>query len=304
MRDAAAIRERAREVLTGMLHRPTMYGWGQSYEGVVRGQLHDLAFIDEREEQLASALEELERRGLFSALGAWGVLSARFGPGDYTDELASIYAHVAAQLGYFQPARRLSDVEWGRVGDLPVWAAAEPRAVADVRARLGEPSYQRLGQTPSVLAYVGPNDGAWLYLDFGEGGALRDIRLPVSPFSAACVDLRPAGAADAEAPEAVYRRFLVASLSGDEAQIRPLIIEPEDPSVLWEAPYPEDVARLLAAQYRSTPVLRVPAPDESVHVTSAELPEPLMLVRSGTSWRVDPTPLVRLWRRARAAPRN
>jgi hypothetical protein len=301
MRDATAIRDRAREVLTGMLHRPSMYGCDQFYEGAVRGQLHDLAFIDEREEELASVLKEMERRGLFSALGAWGVLAARLGPGDYTDELASIYAHVAAQLGYFQPARRLSDLEWGGVGDLPVWAAEKPRTVADVRARLGEPSYQNLGRTPMVLAYAGPNDGAWLYLDFADG-ALRDIRLPVSPFSAACVDLRPA--ADAETPEAVYRRFLVASLSGDEAQIRPLIIEPEDPSVLWEKPYPEDVARLLAAHYRSTPVLRVPPPDDSVHVTSAELPEPLRLVRSGVTWRVDPASLVRLWRQARAAPRN
>jgi hypothetical protein len=301
MRDAAAIRERAQEVLTGILHRPSMYGVGRSYECVVRGQLGDLAFIDEREAELASALKELERRELFSALGAWGVLSATFGPGDYTDELASIYAHVAAQLGYFQPARRLSDVEWERISELPVWAGEGPRAVADVRARLGEPSYQRRGQAPSVLAYAGPNDVAWLYLDF-EGGALRDIRLPVSPFSAACVDLRPA--ADAETPEAVYRRFLVASLSGDEAQIRPLIIERDDPSILWEAPYPEDVARLLAAQYRSTPVLRVSAPDESVHVASAELPEPLRLVRSGASWRVDPAPLVGLWRQARAASRN
>ncbi len=37
---------------------PAHHVRGESYEGVVRGQLHDLAFIDEREEELATVLEQ------------------------------------------------------------------------------------------------------------------------------------------------------------------------------------------------------------------------------------------------------
>jgi hypothetical protein len=243
MRDAREIRERVQKVLTGMLHRPSMYEEGRSYEGVVRGQLSELAFIDERETELRAAFALLEPRGLWSEYGAWGVLSAALGPGDHTDELASIYAWVAAQLRYFEAARRLSDLEWARARDVSAWARESPDVIgmADVVARFGAPSYQRAGQTPTVLAYAGPDDAAWLYFDFDEAGALRDVRLPAR-FPEACVDLRKTVAAEVEAPEDVYRRFLIASLSGDEAAIRPLILPSEDPSVLWAGAYPDDVA--------------------------------------------------------------
>jgi hypothetical protein len=286
-----------------MLHRPGMYEVGRPFERVVRGALADLAFIDERDDELAAAFAQLRRRGQFSAYGTYGVLCAALGPGDYTEALASIYACVAAQLGYFEPARRLSDLEWARISNVESWAREKPRSRDDVIARLGPPSYQCPAQRPSVLAYAGPNDSAWLYLDLPpDADELRGIRLPTAPFATACIDLR-ARAEEAVAPEDVYRQFLIASLSGDEASIRPLILPREDPSLLWAGAYPEDVARLLAAQYRSVQVMRVSAPAESVSLVSEAFPEPLTLLRAGSSWLVDPEPLLRL-RRERAADRK
>jgi hypothetical protein len=182
-------------------------------------------------------------------------------------------------------------LEWARARDVSAWAKESLRVAADVVARFGPPSYQQAGQTPTVFAYAGPDDAAWLYFDF-EDGALRDVRLPAR-FPDALVDLRPSTAAEVEAPEDVYRRFLIKSLSGDEAAIRSLILPSEDPSVLWEGAYPDDVARVLAAQYRSMQVVRNLEPAEAVSLVSEGFGEPLTLVRAGATWRVDPTPLVR-----------
>src|SRR5690349_18787309 len=125
MRTADHIRERAVAQADGMLRRPSMYGIGQSLECTIRAQLQDLAFIDARETELERLFDDLRERGLFGPLGSWGVLSSVLGTGDFTDEIASIYARLASRLHYFQPARRLPSADIAIAVDGAVaWARA------------------------------------------------------------------------------------------------------------------------------------------------------------------------------------
>lgn len=272
-----------------------MYGTGQAFEGTIRAQLQDLAFIDAREAEL----DLLGARGSFGALGAWGALAGVCrAVSDHTDQLASIYARVAAQLGYLAPARRLTRAEWDRARDVEDWVRREPRLPADVERRFGAPSYKRSGQSPRVLGYAGPDDDAWLYFDFsdaGDGDRLEYVRLPRHPFAASVVDLS-SGADDPVSPEDVYRRFLVASLSGDMARILPLLVSHEDPAPLWAGAYPADVASLLAETYEQMHVVRATGEMESVVLLSEGCPVPLTMVRDGETWRVDADPLLRFLR--------
>lgn len=102
MGTAIEIRERTAATLESMLMRPHMYGTGQPFEGAVRMQLQDLAFIDSREAALDHELDRLRAYGLFGALGAWGALANAFhDESDYTDQLASIYAVSRRSLDTF-----------------------------------------------------------------------------------------------------------------------------------------------------------------------------------------------------------
>jgi hypothetical protein len=299
MRTILEVREQALTHLQGMLLRPSMYGMGGFYEAAVTSQLHDLAFIDSREEELTRALDQLREQGMSGALGVTGALAAALhDDSDHTDELASIYARIAATLGYFVPARRLTAAEWSRARRVRAWATKQPRVMADVEERFGPPSYKRCGQGARIVAYAGPTDEAWLYFDFGGDPAhrlLECVRLPVSPFERSLLELRPR-AADAGSPEEAYRAFLIASLSGDAGRILPLLATREDPAILCSGSYPEDVALLLGATYEAMDVIRVSAATDRVVLLSDGCPVPLAVVREGSSWRVDADPLIRIRR--------
>ena len=195
MRSAEEIRAGKLSTLQSVLVRPGMWGGGFMYEAAVRGVLQDLAFIDEREPQLEREIDDLRAQRLCSNTGVQGVL-AQLDEDEWvvTHRTASVYARVAAQLGYFQPSRRLTAQEWVRAKrDASAWARRAPRTSTDVTARLGPPSYECAGQWPPVLGYAGPGNDAWLYFDFPNGGAERPlefVRLPRRPFARCVIDLR------------------------------------------------------------------------------------------------------------------
>ena len=83
-----------------------MYGGGQGFEAAVVHQLADVAFIDGEDDKLAAAREQLVENRWFGERGVWGVLAST-NRGDCTEAIASIYARIAAQLGFFELARRL-----------------------------------------------------------------------------------------------------------------------------------------------------------------------------------------------------
>ena len=105
-------------------------------------------------------------------------------------------------------------------------------------------------------------------------------------------------AADSGTPEGVYRRFMLANLTGDEQAIRPLIIDPEGADVLWQGAYPKDVAALLAEQYQQMEITRVKTPGQDdgpdrVWLQSSASPIPLAVVKSGGTWKVDASPIIK-----------
>lgn len=60
-------------------------------------------------------------------------------------------------------------------------------------------------------------------------------------------------------PEDVYRSFMIANLSGDEAAIRPLVLEHEDAALLWQGACSPEVAAELSDHYRGIEIARVEA---------------------------------------------
>lgn len=303
MRSAEDIRKRAHEALLALLEVPGMFGVGQGYECIVRAQLDDLAFIDSRETELSHEFELLRQRGPWSQFGTWGALASVFGSrSDFTPQLAAIYAQIAARLGYFVPARRMTAVEWERAGDVAEWATAQPRCVDDVKERYGAPSYE--GNWPGALGYAGPSDDEWLYFFSDSAQKNPDLELlflPPLPQTRRWVDLRPKHDGGAS-PEEAYRRFMLATLTGDRASILPLIVVHEDPSCLWEEPYPNEVASGLAGVYAGVQINRISTGAESVVLHSGVCPVPLTVVHDGAQWRIEPDPLIRM--RIQAARAN
>jgi len=305
MRTLSQIRDRAQQGLQFMLTRPSMFGTDSSYEGTVRSQLLDLAFIDDRDADLQAAFDQLRADGLFTALGTYGALAAALGgQSDYTNELASIYARVAAHMGYFEPARRLTPEEWERAcaHDYVAERCATP---SDVIERLGPPSYQNAATSPPVLAYAGASDHAWLYFDFRvrhEERTLMRVRRPISPFRASVVPAGEVSNAGPDSPEEAYRKFFVAMLSGDEARLAPMVVQHESLAQLYDSAYPDEVAELLANQYQNMDVFRTAPPPTTIFVASEAFPFPTAVVHDGDSWRVDADALLSFRTKKGVAP--
>jgi hypothetical protein len=112
----------------------------------------------------------------------------------------------------------------------------------------------------------------------------------------------PGSTADAPgSPESIYRQFMLASLEGNEARIRPLIVERPGAEVLWQGAYPPEVAKGLAEQYRSMRIIRVAGTDKRVTLKSVAVPSSLDVVFDGQRWRLDPAPMIAV-RRAASPP--
>ena len=96
-----------------------------------------------------------------------------------------------------------------------------------------------------------------------------------------------------QSPESVYRRFCLALLHPDEPTIRKLIMDREDADILWkEGSYPDDVAAILASQYRDMTIERIedkstPQRSNRVLLRSSNSSIPIAVVNCGGTWRVD-----------------
>lgn len=112
--------------------------------------------------------------------------------------------------------------------------------------------------------------------------------------------------ADARHPAvAQYRRFMIATLYGDEATIRELILPHDNADVLWAAAYPNDAAALLEQVWRNmhiTRLRRADAPATEVVVCSEAVPFPMTVVETGATWLVDAGPLIEARLAAAADP--
>jgi hypothetical protein len=88
-----------------MVTRPSMWsGHGQAFDGLARGLMADLCFLDEREQDLDDVRAVL--RG-YGPLGVAGPFVALFGKDrNCVAEIASVFAEQFHRLGYL-PAERL-----------------------------------------------------------------------------------------------------------------------------------------------------------------------------------------------------
>jgi hypothetical protein len=103
-------------------------------------------------------------------------------------------------------------------------------------------------------------------------------------------------------PEATYRKFMLANLEGTEEKIRPLVVERPGLEVLWQGPYPAEVAKTARAQYRTMEIVRVTQTPKRVTLTSAAVATELALIRVGGGWRLDASPIIEYRLRARQRP--
>jgi hypothetical protein len=104
-------------------------------------------------------------------------------------------------------------------------------------------------------------------------------------------------------PEAAYRQFMVAYVEASEARIRPLIVERAGAEVLWQPRYSPELAKDLAASYRSMDIIRVKGTDKRVTLKSMAVPSSVDVIFDGQVWRVDPAPIIAV-RRAAEAEKN
>lgn len=257
MRDSVTIRRHIEDQLRSVLARPSMWGGGQAVEFTIRGLLGQLSFIDERETALDDELARLEAEGLFSAMGLCGALMASCGARDdvLPDLVALVLARSAARLGLVPPASRVEAHAFQ--GFVDAFERTEFHRLDELVTRLGAPLKEVTNWT-RICGWAGPTEAQWV-----AAGVDRDRNLEfVAVFGENGAIQRQVD--DTEEAIAAYRRFLSASLDGNEAELRPLMVTRPDPSVLWAAAYPPDVARALRANWSTTPVMQVEPPSDGV----------------------------------------
>ncbi|GHH01035.1 MULTISPECIES: hypothetical protein [Bacteria] len=111
------------------------------------------------------------------------------------------------------------------------------------------------------------------------------------------------GSDTAGSPEDVYRRFMLANLTGDEKAIRSLILDHPDAALLWSGgSYPEPVAAALGKQYREVQITRVTDEPERVVLQSPVAPVPMEVRRVNGAWKLDATPIIEFRKKAAAQP--
>ena len=147
-----------------------MFAIGPDVDLLFVQPLDDLAFIEDREADLAEARDDLiNGRGLSGSTGVWGRFVEKFG-GDppRTEIVASVWASVAHRLGWLAIERKLSLTDLGAVVEATTDLAIGgiPTTASEIIDRFGIFSLEQR----SVGSYV-DSEGSWLSLDF-------DIRNP------------------------------------------------------------------------------------------------------------------------------
>jgi hypothetical protein len=104
---------------------------------------------------------------------------------------------------------------------------------------------------------------------------------------------------DERLPEDVLFDFLIANLRGKEEEIRPLILDHPDASLLWQGAYPPEVAELLAQQYEGMEITRLHEGPDRVSLQCSATPMPLEVVYTDGEWRVDASCIIAFRRRAK-----
>lgn len=176
-----------------------MYACGEhGVQDFLMNVLDDLAFIDEREEELERVYGRLKERGLWCETRFYGILRREFPKANSLgNEIASVLAEVAHQLGYLTIDQRIWKTEWRAMRKFVRESCPKQDwHVADVVERFGEPSLVIGGAWDYVHCYVSEGSDGWLFCDYanawvnaerpgweyGSNPILRDVRLPTPVF--------------------------------------------------------------------------------------------------------------------------
>jgi hypothetical protein len=198
MRTTREIRRYFVDMLNHALPRLGMYGG----EIAARHFLSHLAFVECREDELATHYEALQKRGAFLATGVKGAFR-QIHDGNSDQEVGSVYAEIAFQMGYLATDRLLNRREFKslRIG-LRKTCRTRDFTTKEVQQEFGPPSWSS-GTNPFypwVFLYITdePSFGAvafdfWneVYHDFetektcgkfGNLPVLRNVRIRGAQF--------------------------------------------------------------------------------------------------------------------------
>jgi hypothetical protein len=179
MRTVAEVRDRLLEDLRFTVWRPSMRGGNADVtETLLLHLLDTLCFIDGRAKDWDAA------RGTFIQGCRWvrGHFELQHLPfPHFLNEVASVYAEVAFNLGYFRPNRLLTEAEMSRLSadvTRPGFRLAD-LAESELRVEFGPASHVVVGGETTVACYGCERVGVkWVYFDLARRLAGTDDWLP------------------------------------------------------------------------------------------------------------------------------
>jgi hypothetical protein len=177
MRTIQEFREWKLDNARNVLDRPGMYAPGSCIDSYMWALVTDLLWVDDRDDELKTL------RDRFYPFGSLGLRAPvewfqrlKFPP---TDEIASLWAEVLADLRYVQVGASVDEERWNFINDRGRWESHDWTR-SQIDGVLPRPTLV-VGQ--HVLCYMPPDRGSWAFLDFDwQPGTtdplLRDVRLP------------------------------------------------------------------------------------------------------------------------------
>lgn len=153
MRAVAEVRDRLLEDLRVAVRRPSMRaGKVDALETLLLHIVDTLCFIDRRDDEWARVY------GSFISGCRWvrGHFEFQHRPfPDYANEVGSVYAEIAFRLGYFRPARLLTEAEMAKLTETVARPDFRGRdwTEAELHALFGVPSHEVVGGLTTVACY-------------------------------------------------------------------------------------------------------------------------------------------------------
>lgn len=170
MRTIEEVRQRLLDNIAHAAERPSMWCWDEHSAQLTFLQLlGDICYIDERESELRQARFALERRELVRTQGVGDGFRRRFPEQtDLMEEVVSVYAEVAYDLGYLTLPRLLSEAEWKSLTNgLRGKCRTQDFTLSETLATFGPPTLQVGGCYGPTLCYAPlSRESRWIFFDF------------------------------------------------------------------------------------------------------------------------------------------
>ncbi len=204
MKTAQEIKNKKLNTLKESVIRPRLWVYHQyDLEIHFLNILDDLSYIDEKESDLKMHLDNLREKGLTSSQNVAGRLQEYFSKVDsFFNEIASIYAEIAYNLGYFKLENLCTSEKWDAIfNNINNFYCNQDRHINDIVTQFGKPSLE-IGTiwSPVHIYACEDNQKGWICFDywnedldnfdieidnrfkFRTNPILRNVRLPNEKF--------------------------------------------------------------------------------------------------------------------------